>query len=290
MKKLYYFLLAIPCLMVLSFTSCSNDDDTLLPGENEPELEEVFPELVIDMPQNRISIFEDIRIKMKYDRSKQNVKYIEYDSILFRIDNIHKIRIPGGNGLISMSSLENFYYPKSSDIQLRAYKDGKIVNKKDTVLDVYMDGDFLSVKWNEKPYFWTRSTDNIQYFFLDLKAEYIPDSYAVIGYLGDIWNYDKENKEKHHAAGRQWLKNYITSLYKKPVYLYEGEDVTKTPLTEEYNKRFVKEINEITSLESQLYPVAIWDTPTTHIALVGGKVTSYSETLPRYYIIAEPRK
>ncbi|PXV62481.1 hypothetical protein CLV62_11921 [Dysgonomonas alginatilytica] len=79
--------------------------------------------------------------------------------------------------------------------------------------------------------------------------------------------------------------NYLIELYGNPSLVYNGDDVTKTTLTDEYGKRFAYK------LEGGYYPVEIWNTPSSNICLIRannsmGGVNQKGICL----VVAEPRK
>lgn len=146
--------------------------------------------------------------------------------------------------------------------------------------------DFLAISWdndemwkNDKKFL--RVGEDI-YFGLSYARYYEKDNfkgnlYGMLEYelpnFLTIIAYDMDVKYwmKRYAESHEFLTNYISKLYGECVFEYNGSDITKTNLADEYNKRFGVPLNEIlghASFES-LYPVAIWDTDTSHMALVG---------------------
>lgn len=311
MKKLYYFLLAIPCLIILSFASCSNDDTA-------PLLEDKYSTVSIKSDKSEINFFESINIygQIEYPTGPP-ANIIGFDSVKININNLS---YTGAYPEVQFEKTtmtrinHDLYWPGEHQILIAGYR-GSNISETDTInVKVGEVKDFLAISWdndemwkNDKKFL--RVGEDI-YFGLSYARYYEKDNfkgnlYGMLEYelpnFLTIIAYDMDVKYwmKRYAESHEFLTNYISKLYGECVFEYNGSDITKTNLADEYNKRFGVPLNEIlghASFES-LYPVAIWDTDTSHMALVGyphtnveNSDTGNNSTLNIYYIIAEPRK
>lgn len=110
--------------------------------------------------------------------------------------------------------------------------------------------------------------------------------------LPDIDTYDFSGKVDYGATEEDFNEaqqmtysfwhEYITMNYGKSILRYEGDDVSKTTLWDAYNTRFRNKLSEATLMYSDVYPIEIWETPTTNICI-------YAVYRGWYYVIAEPR-
>lgn len=286
MKKLYYFLLAIPCLMVLSFASCSNDDDdTLLPGENEPELEIGYANIKAEASKININVFEGTWIGRSFNYpDKDKYIYVEYDSVVMDIQDMssHVYKKDRGG---TIKVMQGYYMPGTHKTIVKCYAGGEIKKSDSISVNVHIKGDFLNVKWSDEAQTYHPSTSLNHNFYLELQYVKTNTPFALLRYTVAHHN-TIEDIYRECAKGRKFFTDYMTALYKKPVYLYEGEDVAQTNLMEEYAKRFDNTSN-ISGIIGQPLPIAIWDTPEAHVAIIAHK---RAENAVLYYIIAEPRK
>lgn len=123
------------------------------------------------------------------------------------------------------------------------------------------------------------------FLYPDLNIQPQKDKYE--GALPDIEGVDYYDKYQEYTKGyskevlpilQRFYSDFITLTYGKSELRYDGKDITKTNLWSEYDKLFE---NRLDIIYSNLYPVEIWETPTSCICLA---MTDYGYP----FIIAEP--
>ncbi|WP_165022281.1 hypothetical protein [Dysgonomonas sp. ZJ279] len=102
-------------------------------------------------------------------------------------------------------------------------------------------------------------------------------------FFGAIESYDEERRKEAHLMTRSFFHEYITLIYGKSILIYEGNDIEKTILFDEYNKRFKNPIDKVYPRFSDACPVEIWETPSSYICMFASASQSW------YNVIAEPR-
>lgn len=292
------------CAFVLSlFSACS-----------EKEVPEELPQVKIKLiaENNKIAPLEKLALTVSpgldvlshhFDSLVWDAKGTYWDGIVY---------IGGGNP----KGPNDFYFTDyefgKHSIRVNAYKDGKIVDQDAIDYEVIKpSGDFLNVKWGEENQLGSADTyrtfakpvvgsEYEEYTYISLSLYYAVDkNYAILKFepthvisrgLPDIesidW-FDDNYSEGTTQRGKfeyEFLHEFLVGIYGVPKFVYEGNDVTQTTLFEEYNKRFTY------NNDSKLYPVEIWDTPTSSICLMtyvshirGEKVKSFC------WAIAQPK-
>lgn len=303
MKKINAFLLF--CLL-FCMVGCSDDDDPEDGKGIPPPVEEGTPEPAFSVSASEVGIFEkvDIGIRLKddpdrytYNLSASNAAakelMLHYDSVVWNIKDIFSRKFIRPKYLASMP--QTFILPGEYKIYVDGYIDGKVYSTDTTKVKVGESKDFLGIDWSEdnagKEYYYF--TNYMKEYYLTLSFEETPNPHSVLGFRPNNIN-SVEEKEKYISilkSSRKYLYDYITGLYGNSVFTYEGEDITQTPLEEEYGNRFKTSLTgEISGTGSVCYPLAIWETETTYMALVA--ITNDGSLEPDrvlYAVIAEPR-
>lgn len=271
MKKLFiaYFV----CAVCILFYSCSNDD-------NEPFVDPG------DSVKEEIKGTASLTEMNLYEMSKLSISEYptNFDSIKWEVPGIfEKMSVPS-NGILSIG--QSFALPGNYNFILTGYKENK-VSASDTV-KIRVKGlkDFLSIEWNNPSKEYFNFISRQENYVLDLKYVENENPYALLDY--GVWNVSEhEDGAKHaYAAARGILKEYITDIYGEPQYLYEGEDISDSPLITEYTSRFKTSLDGIDKYLTPYIPLAIWETTKSYISLIGfANIDEYNY----YMVIAEPR-
>jgi hypothetical protein len=160
-------------------------------------------------------------------------------------------------------------------------------------VEVRLTGDFLGINWDMEEEPASRTFDFVSSakgFTLTLFHSISETPYVLLSYK--VNNYPGRSKYKEEiAATRSFLYDYITALYGESEVAYEREDVTQSPLADEYTERFMNTLNGSITDNIPYYPLALWEAPACHIALIGSAPSTSGDISVSYYkIIAEPVK
>lgn len=295
MKRIYTVILSIGLCAVIA--GCSNDDEN-----NKRKGDPV--KLKLTASTKTIEPFQ--RIKLTLDMEAEDIR-ATYDSIVWIANGLAHSSFQNPwyqeEDDLKDKSITDYKIGKHK-AYVFGYKNSKLLSKDSIEYEVIKPtADFLSVRWsgyenkkNEYLYYKTGLTPlmfpvtgGIGGIVLSLIHINEPSKYehAILEYMPWAAYSNKypaidETREEERArqkieieATRVLYHDYITSIYGKSMFLYEG-DVRDTNLLGEYNKRFKN------GMKAEQYPVEIWVTPTTNICL-------YSLYTGWYYVIAEPR-
>ena len=310
-KNLFY------ALTIFALAACSSDDDPNIPDRNGSKPE---TKLEITANKSKITPFEVLTVKLSPD---VHVMYNNYDSVKFQANGSYW----NGSIVIGLPDDEYSDEYEFTDydlgkhkIEVLGYKDNKIVSRDSVEYEVTRPtGDFFHLKWNQESGTVDRSFNFVGPTKLKINEDYKKLTYVVLGLsysikdskneyailrftpwshttytrgLPDINSIDwSDHEDAGHAARVElehtFMHEYITSLYGPSQFIYEGDDITQTTLTDEYISRF----NYNRDFKGYGYPVEIWTTPTTSICLlqyndfIGGV-----NTRGICRVVAEPRK
>lgn len=83
----------------------------------------------------------------------------------------------------------------------------------------------------------------------------------------DINDFDWHDESEQGNIARYQMEydffhNYLTELFGASKFIYEGDDITKNTLEDEFSGRFTYRYS------NDFYPVEIWETPSTYICLM----------------------
>ncbi|MDU1904194.1 MAG: fimbrillin family protein [Dysgonomonas sp.] len=271
-------------ILCLGFISCSNEDDLGSNPDPNPNPKEELMEVELSVSKTQLRLFELTQISITDSR-----QYSYYDSIVWSIPDVFKDASTINSSLLSFG--QSFYLPGEYKVSLSGYKDGKVASSDTVNISVENTGDFLGLRWNEltayEPFNFLKRTsqrDIIHSIHMDI----INDPVQFIK-LRSYPNYsNEENWALFHKNSREEYYNYITSLYRDALFTFSGNDISKSDLSEEYNKRFTVSLEEIES-NSIYIPVAIWETPFTYISLVGSIKSGIETDINYFRVVAQPR-
>lgn len=280
MKKNYLTLLAV--LFSLSFIHCSDDDD----DSNSS----ITSEFSLFVSTNNVQLFEPTRILLglkdepnifdwgaPISNNHLNIKPPQYDSIIWNIDNILRIKNPT-NGSSTISWPQSFIRPGTYKLYLDRYLNGVAYSTDTTIINVGNQKDFIAIKWSEdntKKYFFNSFNDGfiMNLYFYNEPTQYAVLEYDVFNLPGTYLNLTTEEYYNGLKSSRKYLSDYISELYGKPLFLYDKEDITQSLLENEYHDRFNIPLNKVGKNELPHIPLAIWETESTNMALLAMEIT-----------------
>lgn len=286
MKTLLYFLLCT-CFLF----SCSGAADDAIPdnsstgGDGGTESISGECSIKLGLKQNGRNIFDPSEFNIQFEfegkTSYTGADISEsYDSIIWvvsgqqgsrRIFIGYSSQHPGTS--LTWSWSHCFYSPGHYEARLHGYKSNKIVCSDTLQVDVTDNKDFLGWNWNEL----TDLNRNIGHINA-LNRNYEFTTYAAISQQGipsielNLWNSLGEEEKLFSQKSDTVLYNYITSLYRQPVY-----DRNSSELADKYNILFSK-------IDENVQPCAIWLTRNAKIVLLKKDVKNNE----RCWIYAEP--
>lgn len=291
-KKTLLVLLTIMFAIIFSNYSCSSDEPEIIP-KPIPEPEQEIDHIRMNAYPNVVDLFELSEIKISTQKIEDYltlVFYLQYqfDSIKWDMPDIFTNISKDGKVLTSVG--QSFCLPGKYKMAASGYKDGKIISTDTAYIQVVNNKDFMGLNWKdnnkEKEFF--NYISKVGNFYMPFTYCWENTEYALIEYRP----YDI-NKETNliYAKGRVYLSDLMTELYGEANLRYDGEDILKSPLALEYQNKFKTSLEDLRN--SQYYktiPLAIWETPSTYIALIGIKdIREDGYADQSFKIIAEPR-
>lgn len=272
MKKIILFSIV---LFALGMVSCSSDaKEVEVNPDPEPD-EIVTAEMSLTVSKNIIDLFEMTDIRIHFDKSGK------YDSVKWVIPDILEHTSVPNSFLISMGHA--FKNDGIYTAEVQVYYEDEIVSRNSVDINVRKElNDFLGVSWdkeieerfpariNSKKEDWTLSVTNKDHLYATLiRTE---DFKAMQWQSDEYYDFIAESRFK--------LYDYIKSYYHDPLYAYDGEDPSQSPLRQQYQEMFKTNV-------LKYHPLAIWETSTSVIALMGYK--DAESRFEDYKVIAEPR-
>jgi hypothetical protein len=263
--------------------------------DNRPLFEDA---LVLSASVETVGLFDamsfDIKTSQK-DNGKGGLAYYlgeRLDSVVWQLPGVFNEVYTGYRMQIRLE--QRFYLPGTYVTKVTAYRDSLVAGRDSVRVEVKLTGDFLGINWGteeEEPV--PRSFDFVSLtegFTLTLFLSVSEMPYMLLSYK--INNYPGREKYKEGiAATRSFLYDYITALYGESEAVYAGEDVTQSPLAGKYAERFANVLNGPATDNTPYYPLALWEAPASHIALIGSAPSTSGDISVSYYkIIAEPVK
>lgn len=273
MKKLIVFIFILLATSIcISFFSCGREDEETDVIGTIPIDSTQAAELRLTASQLEVSLFEMTEFNL-YARGFE-ATYLDYDSIIWKIDNLPFYNKSAAPQYL-ISKRQSFIHSGDYETIIWGYKEGQIASGDTVKIKVRPKADFLGIYWSNV------GTPGSFYNYIDYDDDYILDllynrrdmQYALLSYK--ILTYVDENDLKErNLKSRQLLTDYIKSLYGNTAFEYNGNDITQSPLETEYYKRFEVPLGQIdltfTPEAGYMYiPLVIWDTPASHIALLG---------------------
>jgi hypothetical protein len=275
--------LSFVAIVCISLFSCSSDNDFSDDGK-DPDPSENVLDLKLLVSSYNLNLFEQTELRFKVHPNGMDYTW---DSLVWNIPGIFKNVSTPSHYLWLYG--QSFYLPGNYEATLQLYKDGVIISADTAKIKVNLSGDFLGLSWNKEgseTVFNFLSSENNLYLNPVYKGGDSP--YILLDYNVRDW-VDEDEWRKRHAESRFFLYDYITGLYGKSIFNFEGEDIKQTPLVDKYNERFKTSLDSITQYSS-FVPVAIWETDKSNIALVGSVKSGIETDINYYQVIAEPRK
>lgn len=287
MKNLHYLFYIIVVIVLLPVSSCSNDDD------GNPVTVEKEEELKLTIDKAELNVMEVTQIRLDSHSSIFKL-FNKFDSIKWGVPNIYEEKYIAGQMSYTGNINVGFCLPGIYNAVISGYRDNKIVESDTLEIKCFIDGDFFNIKWkdNDKPgNYGVGGHNNLAYNYkLGLTHVKGINPYAHLEYyIRTFGSKPNTDSKKQYAESRQLFYDYITDLYGKPVCDYKGDDFVNTPYLNEYHKRFTVALNGL-GLGITYTPITIWDTPKSHVVLLGAVDNDKKESYHYYTVIAEPRK
>lgn len=276
MKSLFYSL-----TVLLLISSCSKTDSSIFPNnmnndEGNNDVEDIIPlKLEIEEPQK--NIFEYAVFKLFPDKNFMLFPLMDvYDSITWKVSNIDgRMKVleqTDHTGRFTQQWNHHFYLPGKYQTYIFGYKNNKIAYCDTTEIEITNTKDFLGYNWRDIHGSIGHSTGYVdvlceEYSFATFENihEGIP---SVTVYLRDE---KKDNQSAFLEKSKKVFIDYINSLYSTLPDYNEADNT----LLEKYNNLF-------TYKNEQAYPICIWITPKSKIALIK------DEFFDEYQLYAEP--
>ncbi|MDR1200542.1 MAG: hypothetical protein LBL58_02780 [Tannerellaceae bacterium] len=273
--------------------SCTQEEGSA-PATIKPPFEDT---IILTASAKTLGLFDNMSFDIKTNQKNNEKGGLAYylgerlDSVVWQLPEIFNEVYTGYRMPIGLE--QRFYLPGKYEAKVTAYRDSLVVGRDSTVVEVMLTGDFLGINWDMEEEITSRSFDFVSLakgFTLTLFHSISETPYMLLSYK--INNYPGRDKYKEEiAATRSFFYNYITTLYGESEAAYEGEDITQSPLADEYTERFKNTLNSLITDNIPYYPLAFWETPICHIALIGSAPSMSGDISVSYYkIIAEPVK
>ena len=276
MKSLLYSLAAL-----LLISSCSKTDSSIFPNdvnndEGNNDVEDIIP-LKLEIEETQKNIFEYAVFKLFPDKNFMLFPLMDvYDSITWKVSNIDgRMKVleqTDHTGRFTQQWNHHFYLPGKYQTYIFGYKNNKIAYCDTTEIEITNTKDFLLYNWKDIHGSIGHSTGYVdvlceEYSFATFENihEGIP---SVTVYLRDE---KKDNQSAFLEKSKKVFIDYINSLYSTLPDYNEADNT----LLEKYNNLFMYK-------KEQAYPICIWITPKSKIALIK------DEFFDEYQLYAEP--
>ncbi|MDR1161838.1 MAG: hypothetical protein LBK45_05810 [Tannerellaceae bacterium] len=289
MKKLSSLIVVFSCILA---GSCAKEEGGAPAGAGRPLFEDT---LVLTASVKTLGLFDAMSFGIKThqkDNEKGGLAYYlgeRLDSVVWQLPGIFHEVYTGYRMPIGME--QRFYLPGAYEAKVWAYRDSVVVGSDSVRVDVRLSGDFLGINWGTGEEATSRSFDFVSLtkgFSLTLYHSISETPYMLLSYKVNTYP-GRDRYKEEIAATRSFFYNYITSLYGASEAVYGGEDVTLSPLAGEYTERFANTLNGPATGNTPYYPLALWEAPACHIALIGSAPSTSGDISVSYYkIIAEP--
>jgi hypothetical protein len=287
-------LLIVVFIGVIAGGSCAQEGGGEPAGADRPLFEDA---LVLTASVETVGLFDAMSFDIKTDRKDNEKGGLAYylgerlDSVVWQLPGIFNEVYRGYRMPIRLE--QRFYLPGTYVTKVTAYRDSLVVGRDSVRVEVKLTGDFLGINWDMEEELASRAFDFVSLaggFTLSLFHSVSETPYMLLSYK--INNYPGRDKYKEEiAATRSFLYDYITALYGGSEAVYAGEDVTQSPLAGKYAERFTNTLNGSVTDNIPYYPLALWEAPACHIALIGSAPSTSGDISISYYkIIAEPVK
>ncbi|MDR1202809.1 MAG: hypothetical protein LBL58_14440 [Tannerellaceae bacterium] len=288
-----FLLLFIVGFIGMIAASCAQEEGGVA-VDNRPLFEDA---LVLSASVETVGLFDamsfDIKTSQK-DNGKGGLAYYlgeRLDSVVWQLPGVFNEVYMGYRMPIRLE--QRFYLPGTYVTKVTAYRDSLVAGRDSVRVEVKLTGDFLGINWSTEEEPASRAFDFVSLtegFTLTLFQSVSETPYMLLSYK--INNYPGRDKYKEEiAATRSFLYDYITELYGESEVAYAGEDVTQSPLAGEYAERFANALDGPATDNMPYYPLALWEAPASHIALIGSAPSTSGDISVSYYkIIAEPVK
>jgi hypothetical protein len=274
--------------------SCAQEAGSEPAGVPRPAFED---NLVLTASAKTVGLFDNMSFEIKTsqkDNGKGGLAYYlgeRLDSVVWQLPGVFNEVYTGYRMPIRLE--QRFYLPGTYMAKVTAYRDSLVAGCDSVLVEVKLTGDFLGINWGVEEEPASRAFDFVSLtegFTLTLFHSISETPCMLLSYK--VNNYPGRDKYKEEiAATRSFLYNYITALYGESEAAYEGEDVTQSPLAGEYAERFANTLNGPVTGNMPYYPLALWEAPACHIALIGSAPSTSGDISVSYYkIIAEPVK
>ncbi|PXV58920.1 hypothetical protein CLV62_14133 [Dysgonomonas alginatilytica] len=269
----------IPLIFIGLFASSCSDSDKIL-DDDDSQLPNRVINIQVKAKQQTGNIFELIQFDV-YPENGFFALDIEdsYDSLVWTVPELGRFHLFSDNSFTTRWS-QNFFLPSRYTSILLGYKDNKIIQADTTYIDILNDKDFLGFNWKEI----TESAMHNTGYVNVLSDDY---ELATYGSFKDnlpsidlhLWSdrNKKETESEFAKRSEEILFNYICSLYSKPTYTADKNNL----LMEKYNELFKNK-------KEGAKPLNIWVTEKSNIVLYTFK-EEYADYY-KYRIHAEPNQ
>ncbi|TYR38233.1 hypothetical protein FXV77_02835 [Sphingobacterium phlebotomi] len=286
------------CFLLMSallFGSCSDKDNNVVVPDDGPDSEtekqiQVLP-LILTTDKSGGHIYEQVGFSLQdstYTGPNGGFAILlnyadDLDSLIWRVEgNEERVHLLEKNGTSdSKFTIEwghYFYLPGNYKTLLHGYKDGEIVVRDSAVTEIFADGDFLNVNWEQLDqnlnkmvgYTNEHMKDYSLQVFTSLRDDVLSSRLSV---RFDSFDYSRPDAVVGDRE-IELLGSYITELYGEAKY-----HLTDTPAPDELLKLF-----KTTFKEEQV--LKIWRAGKSNIALIKSEDTDVIGF--GYQIHAEP--
>lgn len=289
MKKIIIPVFTVIIITIcVAFFSCGREDIEPTPTIPIP-VDTTKVGLKLQVNKSSVNLFELVSLELLAQGAGST--FLDYDSIIWIIGDFYRHRSNAPQYMVSKKL--SFSRNDDCDIYVFGYKGG-IMTQSDTVnIVAQQKGDFLSVSWNNiglpdsfYPYASEKENYHLDLFYNRRSTQHALLSYKVIA--AD----NVAETRAQYLLSRAVLSGYITSLYGASTHIYPGNDITQTDLLDEYNERFLTHLigADLQNPDFEFVPVEIWETATSHIALIGTIYTGEDEGYTYFKVIAEPKR
>ena len=267
MKKCIYVLsVIITCLFAFS---CSS--------HNDMEKDDAKAEFSLLQEKSEANILSPVKYSLGGHFTGLDVN--EFDSIVWHADGVqgkfYLLVKEDGHSTTTFSWTNHFTYPGKFTTHLDFYKEGTLKQQYTKIIEVVNRKDFLNLNWNSTDY---ESTVHVNVLDDANELRIHLDSVGNAKYAMVSLYREKEMNNVQLQKDKEFLSNYMTTLYGKPLDFVAGSH----EIQQEYEHAFKYRYSVS---KSMMIIHQIWQTQKNHIALAyfENEIQSY------FAVIAEPR-
>ncbi len=269
-----------PIILLLTFfclSACSDNNTNNETDPTEPDGDKKKFSMSLHIAKTNENIYELMSFELHGNRSHTLLDIRDtYDSLVFSIPKLGRRNLLTKNNYSWLWS-HCFMLPGEYITTLQGYKDDKIITENSITITIENKSDFLSYNWKNV------EVESMTMGYADsFDKQTTWEHYTRVGKNGNylfvhffVRNKDREKDYLLNDEKKEYLSNYLNTLYGKPKYTEENVNELKQAYEQMFNM-------ELTNPE----PSKIWVTPTTKMVLVKEYNTFREEEV--YNVYAEP--